>query len=468
MDFMKYSGIIKEYIASHKEELISLVGELISIKSVKSEPCADAPFGRENAEVLGFMLRKCEEYGFITDNADNYAGSADINTLEPALAILSHLDVVPEGEGWSSDPYVMRRDEAEGRLYGRGATDDKGPAAASLFAARAVKELGIPLKRGVRLIFGTDEENGSSDLEYYCQKRSLPEMVFTPDGSYPVINIEKGMIRMNISAAFEECGAIRFIRGGSVINAVPGTAEAELDGIMAEDAEKLTAEFEGVEFSFAQKGTQLHIWAKGVSGHASQPEKGRNAVTALIGLISRLPLDKDNAQTKAVKALAQLYPYGETDGSSCGIACSDEKSGGLTLVLSVIDLNESGFEAKNDIRFPISRTSSELIGAIAAKAGSLGLDAETIMFSEPHYTDENSPFIQTLLRVYEECTGDEGRCIAIGGGTYVHHIEGGVAFGAEFPGEDVNMHGADEFISIENLLKDAEIMANAIAELCGE
>ena len=91
---------------------------------------------------------------------------------------------------------------------------------------------------------------------------------------------------------------------------------------------------------------------------------------------------------------------------------------------------------------------------------------EAVLCDEPHHTDENSPFVQTLLRVYEEVTGNKGECLAIGGGTYVHHIEGGVAFGATFPGTDVHMHGAEEFIYSEHLLKDAEMMALAIVELC--
>ena len=92
---------------------------------------------------------------------------------------------------------------------------------------------------------------------------------------------------------------------------------------------------------------------------------------------------------------------------------------------------------------------------------------EPVLCDEPHDTDENSPFVRTLLRVYEAVTGQEGYCLAIGGGTYVHHIEGGVAFGCEFPGTDVRMHGADEFIALPHLMLDAQMMALAVTELCG-
>lgn len=453
---------------THRNELTALLGELVSVRSVMDKPSENAPFGKEAARALELTLKKCGEYGLITENTDNYAGSADITSQTPGLAVLCHLDVVPENDGWNSDPFTLFYDKNTDRIYGRGTSDDKGPAAAAVFAARAVKELGIPLKKGVRLIFGTNEENGSADLKYYMKRHKMPPMVFTPDGSYPVINIEKGMIRLNIRSSFPDDGQIRFIRGGGIINAVPGKAEAEICGISAETAEQhITSELRGAEFSFTENNGILHIGVCGTSAHASSPEKGVNALTALLSLISRLPL-KDSPRFNAVRALAELYPYGETDGNSCGIACADEKSGKLTIVLSVLELNNSGFSAKNDIRFPVSSSCEEVLGKITYVLANRSFTAEPIMCDEPHCTDESSEFVQTLLRVYENVTGDKGECIAIGGGTYVHHIDGGVAFGAEFPGEDVNMHGADEFITVENLLKNAVIMAHAMIELCSE
>ena len=168
-----------------------------------------------------------------------------------------------------------------------------------------------------------------------------------------------------------------------------------------------------------------------------------------------------------MRTLAKLYPYGETNGKSCSIDCSDDISGELTLVLSMLELDQSGFTAKNDIRFPVSADGNEITAKISDILSRHGFETKVLMLDEPHHTDESSHFVQTLLGVYEAVTGDKGECLAIGGGTYVHHIDGGVAFGAQFPGEDVNMHGADEFITVDSLLKNAEIMAHVMIELCG-
>ena len=119
-----------------------------------------------------------------------------------------------------------------------------------------------------------------------------------------------------------------------------------------------------------------------------------------------------------------------------------------------------------DIRFPIDRRLDEIREIVCGKLTAIGYTIDSAEGVEAHCTDGNSPFVQALLSVYEEVTGDEGRCIAIGGGTYVHEIEGGVAFGAEFPGEENNMHSPDESIKVSSLLKNAELMANAIVRLC--
>jgi succinyl-diaminopimelate desuccinylase len=301
-----------------------------------------------------------------------------------------------------------------------------------------VKELGIPLKKGVRLIFGTNEENGSADLEYYRKKRSLPPMVFTPDGEYPVINVEKGMLRVYFSASAPENVEIK---AGTVINAVPASCRFSVVEAL-KDGPKMT--FGTVE---------------GASAHASTPEKGENAITKFLAEYGKnVPL---------LSGLAELFPHGETDGKSCGLGFSDDISGRMTCVLSMLSTEGGRLHGGIDIRFPIDRTKAEISGIICGRLRDIGFDVDSCEGVEPHCTDGSSDFVQALLRVYERVTGDKGRCIAIGGGTYVHEIEGGVAFGAEFPDTDYHMHSPDEFITVSDLLKNAELMAEAIAEICG-
>jgi len=447
---------IFSYIDSHADYLVSCLRRLVRIPSVMGETAEGAPFGKEPARALSEMLDMCAEAGLYVRNIDGCVGTADFYPdSEPALGILCHLDVVPEGSGWSVPPFELT--ERDGRLYGRGAIDDKGPAAAVLYAVRALKKSGAVLEKNLRLIFGTNEENGSADLEYYRKREKLPEMLFTPDGSYPVINTEKGMLRVTLHA--KTSGGVISMTGGNAVNAVPEYAEAVIKA--AAEISKVSKKYPGISFSEELKDGFTKLTAKGKSAHASTPETGTNAVAALLSAVSEISGDK------AVPALAGLFPYGETDGASLGIKCSDSLSGELTAVLSVINCCNGNLEAKLDIRFPAEKTSGEILERLGETVKNAGFEMSADMVSEPHNVPENSPFIQTLLSVYEQVTGEKGECIAIGGGTYVHETENGVAFGAEFPGEENNMHGADESVSLNNLIKNAKIFAAAIISLCG-
>ena len=426
---------IRKYLESHKQEMIDLLAELVAIPSIQGKAEERAPFGKEPARALEVMLKKCEEAGFKVDNVENYAGSADINDLPASLAVLTHLDVVPVGSGWTTDPFVLRYEPDTDKLVGRGAIDDKGPAVAAFFAAKALKDLGIPLKKGIRLIFGTNEENGSADLAYYRKKRELPPMVFTPDGEYPLINAEKGMLRVYFSSDFDD-DEILEIQAGTVINAVPQFCTVTIDSDEGESVENVY---------------------EGTSAHASTPEKGENAITQF--------LDSNFGENMLLCSLAEFFPHGEFNGKSCGLGFSDELSGDMTCVLSILNTENGRIYGGIDIRFPLDRTKAEISSIICGALENAGFTIDSCEGVEPHCTDENSTFVQTLLKTYERVTGDKGRCIAIGGGTYVHEIEGGVAFGAEFPNEDGHMHSPDEFITVANLLKNAEIMAEAMSEL---
>lgn len=467
---MKYYQQISDYIDSHQNDMTDTLAELIKIPSVRGNAEPDAPFGKYPALALGKALDICRSFGFKTENIDNYAGHADFSDNETKLAVLCHLDVVPAGNDWNYNPYELFSDKENGLLFGRGTIDNKGPAVAVMYAMKAIRELNIPLAYNVRFIMGTDEENGSSDMKYYMKKQKMPPCVFTPDGSYPVINIEKGMIRLELSAKFSENNdsAIISFNGGKTINAVPGLAYAEIKGISADRILKTADNLNmTVKFIAEKYGDIIKITAKGSDAHASTPETGDNAVTALLALIAAL--EPDNSEIfRYIKILSELYPYRETDGFSCGIKCSDEKSGALTSVLSVLNLDRNGFVARNDIRFPISRCCNDIIRIMENTVSEKTLNMTVLLKDEPHYTDENSGFVKSLLEIYSEITGSESKCIAIGGGTYVHNIQGGVAFGAEFPDENNNMHGADEHIKIKSFLLNAKIIAAAIIKICGE
>ena len=466
-----YRKEIESYIELHRDEMLHDIMDLCRINSEKAAYEQGKPFGAGAARALQQAMSMAESYGFSIRNYDNYVAAVDLEGGPRLLDILAHLDVVPAGDGWTvTKPFepVIR----DGKLYGRGTADDKGPAVAALYAMRAVKELGIPLKGSVRLLLGTDEELGGSDIDHYYSIEKEAPMTFSPDADFPVINIEKGQLQGHIVRNFgerEQAGArILSIECGIRPNVVPSTAKAFVrgldDDLVRETGERITSET-GVRFEIAGAPEGLRVCAFGETAHASTPEEGKNALTALLALLSALPFEQDPV-TESVRALHQLFPYDDTEGTAVGAARSDE-SGKLTLAFSMLSLTKEGLRAVFDARVPVSGTEDNVVAPIRRKLETNGFTLEKAELLPAHVVDADSDFVKTLLESYEEITGKKGEPIAIGGGTYVHDLKNGVAFGATMPGTDNHMHGADEFAVIEELVAAAKIYAVAIAKICG-
>lgn len=457
---------IGNYIDNHLSEMVSVLSRLVSVPSVREEPAPDAPYGKPCARVLDTMLDIAKDFGFTVENQGNRVGTIDLYpAIPPTLGVLCHLDVVPAGDGWKTPPYTLYMND--GKLFGRGASDDKGPAVCVLYALKAIRECKIPLSKNVRFIVGTDEENGSSDLSWYKSKFKLPPYVFTPDARYPVINIEKGMIRGAISTKCQSASGktILSASGGTVINAVPDKATATVRGFSSDElsaAAKSTSDPD--MFSFKAAGDETVCTVTGKSAHASGPSGGKNAVTALCDMLGKLHSDDDTSAMFA--SLSSLFPFGEYDGTSLEIKCSDRKSGSLTEVLSILDFSDGTLTGKFDMRFPLCSSCVEIKQTLSSLFASKGFDLSEFNGVEPHETDSESPFVRALLSVFTNATGIKGECIAIGGGTYVHDVEGGVAFGAEFSDEDNHIHSANEYIRLSRFALNAKIIAEAILKIC--
>lgn len=454
---------------ARRAELVEHISRLVRIRSVREGARPGMPFGPGPAAALAEALKLAGELGMDVRNYENYVGTADLNDQETALHILCHLDVVGEGTGWTvTAPYEPRL--VDGMLYGRGTDDDKGPAVAALLAMKALRDLAIPLSKNARLILGTDEESGSSDIAYYYAREPYAPYTFSPDAEFPLINTEKGSYKPTFTKTWPAETAtprVKELHGGFRINVLPPEAEALVAGLSAQAArpycDRAAAET-GAAYELRDEGDDLRILCHGKGSHASLPEGGNNAVTALLHLLRALPLAKTGS-TAAIWSLNTLFPHGDCTGAALGIAQADAVSGALSLAFSLLEVGETGLEGRFDSRVPLCADEANCKAVAEAAFARLGFTVQGEM-EPPHHTPADSPLVQTLLACYEQYSGRKGACLAIGGGTYVHHIPGGVAFGCGMPGFDGNMHGADEHTCVDDLLTACKIFALAIARLC--
>lgn len=458
---------ISKWVDEREADIIADISRLVAVKSMRGEASEGKPFGEGPAEALSLALDICREHGFKVINHDNYVMTADMNDKETVMDILAHLDVVGVGEGWDSDPF--KAEVRDGCLYGRGTDDDKGPAIMALYAMKCIKELGED-RKNVRLILGTDEESGSGDVKYYYERNKPAPNTFTPDAGFPVINVEKGLYRPKFSKKWEAETAlprVLSVNGGFRLNVVPADASAVVAGLELKTIENICvplAESLKVELKLNQTGKGVGLAVKGTAGHAAMANLANNGLTALIKLLCALPL-ADCESTRALKQLNEIFPHGDTEGVAAGVALEDKISHKLTLAFTLLNMDEEGISGQFDSRVPVCATVENCKNVVDKRLKEFGFEVKGEM-APPHYTPEDRPFIKVLLNSYEMYTGLKGECQSMGGGTYVHDVEGGVAFGATMPGFESNLHGANERLNIKDALTSCKIFAQVIYDMC--
>ncbi len=450
---MSYEALNNKML-EYKDEMIESIRQSMRINSVRGEACQDAPYGVGPKIALDHMLMLGKSMGFKTGCADNRIGWIEYGEGEEMVGVLGHLDIVPAGDGWEHPAFGA--EIHDGVLWGRGCVDDKGPIIGALYGLKAIKELNLPIDRRIRILFGTDEENGSSCAQYYVENGyEMPTIGFTPDAEFPAIFYEKGISFVRAGKKIEDKGNINIesLEGGSVINIVPGKCKMVVDGpLNVHTSDRVKVEIvEG----------KTVVTATGVETHASGPSKGINAIILLLEAV------KDNDFGGDFQKMMDfiLEKIGrETNGETLGTYYFDEETGETTLNLGLIkyDGEEMGFAI--DTRYPKNGIQEVIDQKMMDEFAVYGLEGLVIKNAKSLYVPRDSELITKLRNVYTAETGDDGEAIAIGGGTYAKEFPNMVAFGPIFPYEESTIHKANERVSLDSLMKSNQIIAAAMYE----
>jgi len=472
-NFSQRDQQVSEWIEAHRQEIVETTQALLRIPSVEGAPAPGAPFGAETRQALDYALRVTARYGLTSKNVDGYAAHAEwtapgVAPDAPIVGALAHVDVVPAGEGWSHPPFGA--EIAGGKIYARGATDDKGPAMAALWALLAVKECGVPLTRRIRLILGANEESGFGCVKHYFAHEEMPVTGFTPDAMFPLVYAEKGIANAVLTrSAPPEGGPIHLasLAGGQRPNMVPDTAEAVLRNPSPRAA--VVARLNAVVGVTTEdmESDDLRVTAKGVSAHGSTPENGVNAVAVLCDALLLLDHEEDQ-----IAVIQQMRAWAEdTAGGTLGIAGRDDVAGPLTSNLGVAALEDGRVSLTFNIRYPVMWNSETLRACLEAGIAGSGWSLDSLTDQAPLYVPLDDPLVATLLQVYRDETGDETAPLTMGGGTYARSMRKGIAFGPSFRDADPadgGAHEKDECWPVEHLIRAAKIYARALARLASE
>lgn len=437
-------------LQAQQTPLREALSELIRIPSVCDEGAGGFPFGPDVDNALRKALEIAGGLGFRTHYGEGgYYGYAEMGEGQELLGILGHLDVVPAGnlEDWATHPFDPV--ERDGMLYGCGTQDDKGPMMAALFAVRALMDAGVTFNKRVRFIFGTDEETLWRGIQRYKEREEIPSMGFAPDGLFPLVYAEKGLLQCVLEA--ENKSGLR-ISGGSAFNAVPDSAT-----LYATDQDDLAEELHSLHFDFARNNEQLIV--NGQAAHAMEPERGINAIARLC-----IGLDALGTESRAVQFIAR--EIGE-DPYALQIfgPCADKPSGRLRLNVAKLEIHDTERIAI-DCRIPVTVPKEKVERKLRTAAQRYGLVYREFDWLAPIYLPLDHFLIKTLSRVYGLISGDLlTPPIATGGATYARAIDNCVAFGALFSDEPNTEHQPNERVVLKNLYRAMEIYAQAIYEL---
>lgn len=433
-------------------DIVKTTSEIIRFDSSLKPADGEYPFGKEAAECLEYFLNLASDMGFETHNYENFVGEVIFGEGEE-FAVLAHLDVVPAGSGWKYPPFggVINSDVSDGgvageKIWGRGAMDDKGPAVVCLYCLKALKDEGVMPNRKIKLIVGCNEECGWKCIEHYNQVANMPKEGFTPDANFPVIYAEKGILHFTMHFPLT-AAPFTALNAGERANMVCDSAMAILTRKAGNKLVAYENPVAGTTLSYDNTTNILQV--RGKSAHGSHPERGANALQALLAFLASF-------DEECKKAYAILFE------DCLNLRSLEDETGVLTMSPDVASYKNGVLSITTDIRFPATMQLSD----ITEKLDSLNVEYTVNNYQAPLYNDPNGALISTLTKVYADVTGKEEKPCAIGGGTYARALQCGCGFGPEADGEEDTIHQANEYITFDKIRTLSKVYYNAIKAVC--
>lgn len=459
----------KQLAQKYQDEMMQDLISLLKIESVRDESkgTKEAPLGPGPKKALDHFLALAQRDGFTTKEFDGLAGHIEFGEGNEDLGILAHVDVMPAGKGWTTNPFepVIK----DGNIYARGASDDKGPSMAAYYGLKMVKDLNVPTSKKVRFILGTDEESAWRGMTHYFEKMPKPTFGFSPDAFFPIINGEKGNVTYFIDLPTTNEGQDKLINFDSGLrdNMVPRDAVAE---IVVADKASVVANFEHfvannpIEGKTSQTAAGVKLEVIGKAAHAQEPRNGINAGLYLAKFLDE-ELELAGGAANFVKLLAQ-YVFDASRMEKFDAAYTTEKMGDLTMNAGIMHFDEKTAKITLNFRYPQGIDADYIKAALAKVVVPMNATITKAAHAmEPHYVSADDPLVKTLLDVYAQQTNLPAKEMVVGGGTYGRLMKRGVAFGAMFPGVPDTMHQANEFVPVADLVAASAIYAQAIYEL---
>lgn len=466
----------KEKVKEYENQMIEDLNGLLKIKSVRNdeEASKDAPVGPGPKEALEYMYQLAKRDGFNTYDTDHLAGRIEVGKGEDLFGILGHVDVVPAGNDWDTDPFAPV--VTEDRIIARGTLDDKGPTIAAYYAVKILNDMKVDWKKRIHIIIGTDEESDWQCTDRYFETEEMPTIGIAPDAEFPLIHGEKGITTFDfvqnekVQDDNEPEIELKYFNSGERYNMVPDLAVANV--LVKENMTNMIQQFEmflethGLKGSYEVDSGELILKIVGVAVHGMDPSIGVNAGLYLIHFLNTLNL---NSMAKRWVEFGDHYLFDSHFGEKMGMKFHTDHMGDVTTNIGTLSFDpEKGGRYGVNLRYPEGFNFEQSIEKFEAEIAQKGFGIEMGKIQHPHFVDPKDPFVQKLLKAYRNQTGDMSPSYTIGGGTYARNLDKGVAFGAMFDDSEDLMHQKNEYITKKQLFNATSIYLEAIYSICVE
>lgn len=489
----EHARAIMELIQQRREEIIRDTATLLSFKTISSRDGIDSETRIEFKKAFDFIEELSRRLGFDFRMLEDKVGIVEVTAPEKnseTIGVLLHIDVMPPGKSqWRYPPFGGKVEE--GKIWGRGAQDDKGPIIASMYGLWAACEIEgrDKLARSCRLIIGTQEETGDwGDIHFYKQKEGAPAFCVVPDAEFPVINAEKGMINAELSLEWDDDArsdtiesSLESLISGERANMVPDLATLVLKPLKESAAQKIEEhvksfqeKHEQAELQVENQNGDIIIQFKGSTAHGSRPFEGHNAALDALQFL----LFVDVVPPELSRFIEFVKSAGESIwGDRLGIKSEHYFVGKTTSALGMLGFDKGKasviFNIRNTLGMSVNSVEEKILSVIETFKDSTGVEIQYQRKSagtEPLFVDPQKfkHFIDPLQFAYETVTGKESELKAIGGTTFAKAFPSAVSFGPVLLDEEAEMaHQVNEHVAVDHQIRNTQIYGIAIWGLIG-
>lgn len=468
----------------YEDEIITCASELIRFRTYN-----DGTPNRTNPEFQRqslYIRRLAEKLDLSFRDIDGYVSEISIGEGRESFGMMSHSDVQPvDTTSWHTDPWggVIKN----GALWGRGSVDDKTPIAILMYGMRALLDTGLPFKKKIVLLVGTDEESTNEDVTYYLKSNKAPDNTIIVDSQYPVVCAEKGWcglwLKLPLTSAEPHAHGSGFliqkIQSGISVSVVPGKANAtvkpvglsmkEASVMLEEQISRFHKERQGSDLKMTASGNQIILSAKGRSVHSSVPETGHNALMDLLVFLDKYVNPLSNNAALMAK-FASTYVGFELNGESLGIAHHHDFMGDVTVAGNLFETDEDSVMFMFNFRIPVGISEAKINDEFDKRVQefsqryNLRFSEKRLFYDKPLYTDPQRPFVKKLLSIYNRLTGENAKARSIGGSTYAKRIPNSALFGPALPHEEYLGHQPNEHMKLSTISRNIEILTFTLFE----